>query len=140
MNNTNNYEGNGNGNGNVEEFKKIVKKWLSIDDDIKRLAKASKALKKERDALSKPIQQFMIKNEIENCNTSGGKLKCTVIKTKKPINRQYIKDKLSIYFQNQKQSDAITSFIYENRDHEEKIKLSRIAIKNNNNNSININQ
>ena len=84
----------------IEGFKVLVHEWLSIDDKIKQLKDAEKKLNEEKKKLNEPIMEFMSKNNIEDCNTSTGKLKYVVSEVKKPINRQYLIDKLAVFFKN----------------------------------------
>jgi hypothetical protein len=71
----------------------------------------------------------MSKNNIEDCNTSSGKLKYVVSEVKKPINRQYLIDKLAIFFKNTQKSEEITSFLFDSRETEQKVNLRRSIIK-----------
>jgi len=113
----------------VEEFKKLVHKWLIIDDNIRQLKKAEKDLNDEKKNLTPEIIDFMSKHSIEDCNTSNGKLKYSVSLHKKPINRQYLVDKLTTYLNNTKKSEEITTFLLDSREIEEKINLRRTFTK-----------
>ena len=86
----------------IEEFKKLVQQWISYDDDIRKLKEAEKKINEAKKALTEPILQFMSKNSIEDCNTSTGKLKYCVSLHKKPISKQFLVDKLTIYLNNGK--------------------------------------
>ena len=114
----------------VEEFKKLVHKWISIDDDIRKLKKAEKDLLEEKKNITEPIIAFMAKNSIEDCNTSTGKLKYSVSIHKKPLNKQYLVDKLSTYLNNAKKGEELTVFLLENREVEQKVNLRRCVSKN----------
>jgi hypothetical protein len=113
----------------VNEFKELVKKWLSFDDDIRALDKAKKELTKNKKELAEPILAFMAKNSIEDCNTGTGKLKYSVSNSKKPINRQYLTDKLGQYLNNSKKAEEISVFLYDNREVEQKVSLRRCLKK-----------
>ena len=113
----------------IEEFKVLVHEWLSIDDKIKQLKEAEKKLNEEKKKLNEPIIEFMSKINIEDCNTSTGKLKYVVSEVKKPINRQYLVDKLAAFFKNTQKSEEITSFLFDNRETEQKVNLRRSIIK-----------
>ena len=107
----------------VEEFKKLVHKWLTIDDNIRGLKKAEKELNEQRKQITPEIIEFMSKHSIEDCNTNNGKLKYSVSIHKKPINRTYLVDKLTTYLNNTKKSEEITEFLLGGREIEEKINL-----------------
>jgi len=109
----------------VEEFKKLVHKWLSIDDDIRQLKKAEKELNEAKKALTPEILEFMSKNSIEDCNTVNGKLKYAVSQHKKPINKKYLVDKLTTYMNNTKKGEELTAFLLDNREMEQKVNLRR---------------
>ena len=114
----------------LEEFKKLVHQWLSYDDDLKQLKKAEKEINDAKKALTEPIMAFMAKNNIEDCNTVNGKLKYSVSQIKKPINRQYLIDKISTYMNNSKKAEELTVFLYDNRETEQKVNLRRTFNKN----------
>jgi len=109
----------------VEEFKKLVHKWLSIDDDIRQLKKAERELNEAKKMLTPEILEFMSKNSIEDCNTLDGKLKYSVSQHKKPINRKYLVDKLGVYMNNTKKGEELTAFLLDNREMESKVNLRR---------------
>jgi len=114
----------------VEEFKKLVHKWLSIDDDIRKLKKAEKELNDSKKNLSEMIIEFMAKNSIEDCNTGNGKLKYSVTQHKKPINKQYLIDKLGLYMNNNKKGEEVANYLLESREVEQKVNLRRCIKKN----------
>ncbi len=113
----------------LEEFKKLVHQWLSYDDDLKQLKKAEKEINDAKKALTEPIMAFMAKNNIEDCNTSNGKLKYAVTQTKKPINRKYLIEKISTYMNNSKKAEELTVFLFDNRETEQKVNLRRTFSK-----------
>lgn len=113
----------------IEGFKVLVHEWLSIDDKIKQLKEAEKKLNEDKKKLNEPILEFMSKNNIEDCNTSSGKLKYVVSDVKKPINRQYLIDKLAVFFKNTQKSEEITAFLFDSRETEQKVNLRRSIIK-----------
>jgi hypothetical protein len=113
----------------VDEFKKLVHKWLTIDDNIRELKKAEKELNEQKKAITPEIIGFMSKHSIEDCNTNNGKLKYSVSIHKKPINREFLVGKLSTYLNNSKKSEEITEYLLGNREIEEKINLRRTFSK-----------
>ena len=113
----------------IEGFKILVHEWLSIDDKIKQLKEAEKKLNEDKKKLNEPILEFMSKNNIEYCNTSSGKIKYVISDVKKPINRQYLIDKLAVFFKNTQKSEEITAFLFDSRETEQKVNLRRSIIK-----------
>lgn len=113
----------------LEEFKKLVHQWISYDDDLKNLKKAEKEINDAKKALTEPIMAFMAKNNIEDCNTSSGKLKYAVTQVKKPINRKYLIDKISLFMNNSKKAEELTVYLFDNRETEQKVNLRRTLSK-----------
>ena len=77
-------------NDNNEEFvtfKNEVKEWLLLDDDILTLQNAIKERKKKKDELTPKILDYMNRYEINDLNTSNGKLKFTKSMQTKPLNK-----------------------------------------------------
>jgi seryl-tRNA synthetase len=114
----------------LNEFRNVVDKWLSIDDDIRRLEKASRELKAKKKELDKPITDFMNRYKIEDCNTGNGKLKCSTKQVKKPLTKKYLTDQLCNFLRNQKKGEELSKSIYENRESEERVHLRRTVKKN----------
>lgn len=114
----------------LNEFRGVVDKWLSIDDDIRKLEKAARELKAKKKELDGPITNFMNKYKIEDCNTGNGKLKCTTKQVKKPLTKKYLTDQLCIFLRNQRKGEELSKAIYENRETEERVQLRRTLKKN----------
>jgi len=115
----------------IQEFKKLVQKWLSIDDDIRKLKEAEKNLNKAKKDLTPAILAFMAKNQIEDIGSNNGKLKYSVTLHKKPLSKDFLIEKLSSYLNNQKKGEEITGYLLENREVEEKINLRRVISRKN---------
>jgi len=113
----------------LNEFRNVVDKWLSIDDDIRRLERASRELKVKKKELNKPVTDFMNKYKIDDCNTGNGKLKCTTKQVKKPLTKKYLTDQLCAYLRNQRKGEELSKAIYENRETEERVQLRRTVKK-----------
>lgn len=119
-------------NDNNEEFadfKKKVKVWLTIDDDIITLQNAVKERKKQKDKLTPEILNFMDRFEINDLNTNDGKLKFTKSMYTKPLNKQFLISRLGDFFKDFSKGEKVAGFILDNRDKEEKIKLRRVKDK-----------
>ena len=113
----------------VEEFKKLVHKWLSIDDDIRKLQAAGKELRKQKEELTPEIMEFMSSHNIEDCNTTNGKLKYKTSLQKKPMNRQFIVEKLGAVLNNKGRGEELTQYLFDNREVETKMSLRRTFSK-----------
>jgi hypothetical protein len=111
------------------EFKTNVKEWLTLDDDIITLQKAIKDRKIKKNDLTPKILDFMNRFKINDLNTNNGKLKFTKSLQTKPLNKQFLISRLGDFFKDFSKGEKAASFILENRDKEEKLKLRRVINK-----------
>lgn len=107
-------------------FKSDVKEWLTLDDDIITLQKAIKERKNRKNELTPKVLDFMARFKINDLNTHEGKLKFTKSFYTKPLNKQFLISKLSDFFKDFNKGEKAASFVLENRDKEEKFKLTRV--------------
>ena len=111
------------------EFKNNVKDWLLLDDDIITLQNAIKDRKVKKNELTPKILEFMERYEINDLNTNNGKIKFTKSLQTKPLNKQFLISRLGDFFKDFTKGEKAASFILENRDKEEKLKLRRVHNK-----------
>ena len=79
----------------LDHFKKNVKDWLELDNQIKELEKKTRELKKLKNKQLEPkITGFMRSYNISDLNTESGKLRCNERNTKTPINKKTIQESL----------------------------------------------
>ena len=116
-------------NEDFVEFKNEVKEWLLLDDDIITLQNAIKERKKKKDQLTPKILDYMNRYEINDLNTNNGKLKFTKSLQMKPLNKQFLISRLGDFFKDLGKGEKAATFILENRDKEEKMKLRRVITK-----------
>ena len=116
-------------NEEFTEFKTNIKKYITYDDDIKKINELLKKKKKEKSDISSKILSFMENYNIEDLSTGNGKLKRSVSLTKKPISKHIIKNKLSQYFNDDVKAEHATTFILENRETQERVRLKRFNKK-----------
>jgi hypothetical protein len=113
----------------LDEFKQLVRKWLELDNFLKKAQEAVREKRKTRDQLSSQIVKFMIKYNIEDLNTKEGRIRCKVNSVKAPVNQKVIKQKLDDYFGNrEEEKNKFLSKIYEERETTEKVSLRRLKI------------
>lgn len=112
-----------------ENLQSSVKEYLSLDDQIKALNKASKERRDRKKKLSESILSLMKQFEINNMNTSNGKLVYSVTKTKEPLNRKSLTRTLNIYFGSSDKANELSKFVMENRKQIEKVQLKRKIFK-----------
>lgn len=112
----------------LEEFKNYVRKWLEIDNFIKKAQDVIKEKKKSRDDIAQLITRFMCKYNIEDLNTKEGRIRCKVNHVKAPINQKLIKQRINEYIDNEDKKQELLSKIYEEREVSEKVSLRRLKI------------
>ena len=116
-------------NVSLEEFKEYVRKWIELDNNIKKAQEVIKERKKVRDKLSLVISGFMCKYDIEDLNTKEGRIRCKVTTVKAPVNQKTVKQKITDYFSFDESKKAeILNKIYEEREKVEKVSLRRLRI------------
>jgi hypothetical protein len=111
------------------EFKKNVKDWITLDDDIIKLQRAIKERKTKKNEITPKIMEFMNEFEINDLNTNDGKLKFTKSLQTKPLNKQFLIARLGDFFKDFNKGEKAATFLLENRDKEEKFKLRRVLNK-----------
>lgn len=113
----------------LDEFKAYVKKWIELDNFVKKAKEAIKDKKKAQDKLSQIITQFMCKYDIEDLNTKDGKIRCKTQVVKAPQSQKIIKQKITDYFKdNENQKQDFIKKVYEERERVEKVSLRRLRI------------
>ena len=77
-------------------FKEKVKRWLMLYIQITEMENKLPDLKKIRNKEIEPqLTTFMVQYNISDLNTENGKLKCSARNSKKPLNKENIKNNLS---------------------------------------------
>ena len=112
-----------------DKFKENVKEYLDIDDQIKALNKAVKARRDKKKKLSEYILKLMKQFEIDNMNTSNGKLIYSVSKSKEPLSKKNLLTTLNLYYNNNDKATEVSKYIMENRPVKERVTLRRKIIK-----------
>jgi len=110
---------------NVDVLKKMVVRWIKLDDNIKEINKQAKDLKDEKTQIESKILFFMNKNKTEEIQVKDGKLEKKRGEKKEPINEEYIKKCLVKSFDDVEMVDKLAKVILENREITETYKLAR---------------
>tara|TARA_B100001758_G_C18305726_1_gene554943 strand:+ start:678 stop:1022 length:345 start_codon:yes stop_codon:yes gene_type:complete len=109
---------------NKDEIVKVVKKWVSLNNEINMLQKQIKSYKQEKQELSKLLIDIMSKNDVECFDTQSGKILYKKVKVKSSINNKHLLSSLSEYF---KDNDIdildIVKHINDSRDVKEQEKI-----------------
>jgi hypothetical protein len=112
----------------LEEFKKDVQTWMNYDNQMKRLAAASKLLKTKKKEINEKILDFMARYNIEDLNTKEGVIRYKKTFVKEPLTQKMIKDKLNELFKNNENDLNRVNEIFNNREKVEKTSLRRLKL------------
>lgn len=112
----------------LEEFKKNVQTWMNYDNQMKRLAAASKLLKTKKKEINEKILDFMARYNIEDLNTKEGIIRYKKTYVKEPLTQKMIKDKLNELFKNNENDLNRVNEIFNNRQKVEKTSLRRLKL------------
>ena len=112
----------------LEEFKKNVQNWMTYDNQMKRLAAASKQLKQKKNELNEKILDFMSKYNIEDLNTKEGVIRYKKTYIKQPLTQKVIKEKLNDMFKDNETDLERINEIFNNREKVEKTSLRRLKL------------
>jgi hypothetical protein len=100
-----------------EELISYIKEWMQIEKSMKALQKEIKTNRDRKKQLTENLVTIMKNNDLECFDINNGKLLYTKNKVKSTINKPYLLDALSKYFENDPnvQVDEVSKFIMENR-------------------------
>ena len=115
--------------GEIEEFRKKVKEWIDIDNEINKLNSSIKELKNKKINLNSEILEFMKDNNIEDISTKQCKLKTYTSTTQKGINKEYINKKINNFLKDDDKANELTKIILSEREKKTTTKLKRINNK-----------
>ena len=112
----------------LEEFKKNVQTWMNYDNQMKRLAAASKLLKTKKKEINEKILDFMARYNIEDLNTKEGIIRYKKTYVKEPLTQKLIKEKLNELFKDSDTNLEKINEIFNNRGKVEKTSLRRLRL------------
>ena len=94
-----------------------IKQWLEIEQRISHLGRELRELRKTKKELSVSLMEVMKTNEIDCFDCNSGQLTYTKNNVKKSINKKYLNDVLTQYFEHSDQEEAekLCNFILDNR-------------------------
>jgi hypothetical protein len=104
-----------------------IKKWLEYESKITNLQKEIKELKKNKLGLSNELKTIMKNKDLDCIDVNDGKILYTTTQVKKGINKKYLSDVLTKYFDDGHRAEQICQYILENRETsvKENIKLKK---------------
>lgn len=115
----------------TEKFKGLVKKWITHDNNIRKLQAAMREQRKILKELTPEILGFMKDNEIDGLydNEGGSTLQFKVTKRKETLSQKTIKEKLTAFLKSEDKADEATNFILSNRQVTDVVNLRRVFNK-----------
>lgn len=107
-----------------EELVSQIKEWIDLDKEIKLLNKEVKERRNKKKILNEVLVATMKNNDIDCFDINGGKLLCSTNKIKQTINKEFLLQSLSKYFNSSDSEDIpnMVQYILDSR---------KISIKNN---------
>jgi len=116
-------------NISIDDFSNLVKKWIELDNWIKKSQEIAKQKRKQKDKLGEVITHYMTRYNIEDLNTSEGKIRCKVRYVKSGVNQKVVKEKIAeLLKDNEEQCNTLITKIFNDREKVEKVSLRRIKI------------
>ena len=112
----------------LEEFKKNVQDWMTLDNQLKRLAAAAKGVRTKKKNLNEKILDFMARYNIEDLNTKEGVIRYKKTFVKESLTQKIIKDKLNEIFKDSQENLDKVNDIFTNRGKVEKTSLRRLKL------------
>jgi len=91
------------------EIKQIIRNWVSLDDEARKLQQQQKAIRDQKAKLSEQILGFMRDNHVDNFNLEGnglGTISRTMRTSRPPLRREFIRTQLLLQFADQPQRVA----------------------------------
>lgn len=79
------------------DFTDLLRKYIEIDNEMKEIRTVVAKLKEEKTKLSKGIQVFMIKKQIDEINLPDSKLTLTKSKTIQPLTKKIMEQRIIEY-------------------------------------------
>ena len=112
--------------GEIQFFKEKVQRWVNVDKQISDLEAQIRELKKVRNKELEPeITGFMVKYNVTDLNTEGGKLRCKEKKTKQALNKDNIRTNLTPFINGDKLDIAIES-MWNNRPEKVSYQIQKV--------------
>lgn len=116
-------------NISIDDFTNLVQKWIELDNWIKKSQEIAKQKRKQKDKLGEVITHYMTKFNIEDLNTSEGKIRCKVRYVKSGVNQKVVKEKIAeLLKDNEETCNTLITKIFNEREKVEKVSLRRIKI------------
>ena len=115
---------------NKEELIKLIKEWMSIDNEIRDFNKQLRTSKQNLKKTTDDLMKMMKDNEIDQFDVKGGKLVFSKTSVKKPITKKSLLSSLSKFYKGDiSQAIEMNNFIMSNREETVKESIRRSVVK-----------
>ena len=112
------------------EVVKIIKEWITIDNDIRNINKELRLRKEKLKKISQTLMKTMKENKIDEFDIKDGKMVFSQTTVKKPITKKNLVSILSKYYEGDiSQADEMNKFIMDNREEVVKETIKRTINK-----------
>ncbi len=100
-------------------FENNIKKWVSLDNQIKSMNDKIKNMRDEKNSTEESILEYIETNNLKNAtiNISDGKLRFTTTKQTPPLTLKYIEECLLKCISNEEQVKAVMKVIKDSREY-----------------------
>ena len=115
-----------------DKFRHNVKKWISIDNDIRSIRSRTKELTKEKKEFEEYILNYLQEVGEKEFNIPDGKLRRNVYKSKAPLSKETIQKALAEIITDKSKCEDMTSHIINSRPLKERVSLKRTKNKGDN--------
>jgi hypothetical protein len=108
-----------------KEFVNSIKKWVSIDDDSKKLKEKLKLLSNEKKEVETVILSELDKMDEKVIEITDGKLRKNVSKTQAPLKKDHISKTIHEFTKDEQKTKDIIEYMMKSRQVVERINLKR---------------
>uniref|UniRef100_A0A6C0C1R7 Uncharacterized protein n=1 Tax=viral metagenome TaxID=1070528 RepID=A0A6C0C1R7_9ZZZZ len=103
-----------------------VKKWLTLDNEIRAIQKEANIRKQEKKEITNDLIEIMKTNELDSIEIKDGNLNYVSRNVKKPITKKYLVSVLNNYFQGDLEKvSELNTLIMDNRENEVRETIQR---------------
>ena len=109
-------------------FKELLKEYIDLTKTINASMADIKLVKDRRTKIEEAIHIYMSSNQLDKINTPEMSFQVYKSKVAKPLNKGFIKSKLSELVGEIK-ADELTSYLFDNREYNEKETIKKTSKK-----------
>lgn len=103
-----------------------VKKWLTLDNEIRAIQKEANIRKQEKKEITNDLIEIMKTNDLDSIEIKDGNLNYVSRNVKKPITKKYLVSVLNNYFQGDLEKvSELNTLIMDNRENEVRETIQR---------------